>query len=385
MIDLNNLGTSLFATGIGAALITQCKGIFNSLKQFFRFGYYIYTGSETNRKAYYSLKNYIVKYKGNFQKTISFDNFQQDFNAIFGIGVLGYGNFIIHPKWYQLMIVSHIREKRDNGPTTQTLNVQLYGFKTKQLYEDIIKQINKDTNKEDILLRYAYNGMYIKKRSFDTIFHQKKEQIIKFLDNFKEKREIYERNGLPYKTGLLLYGPAGTGKTSIVKAIASYMGYSLLIPPPNGSSIEILDLLKPRTVVCIEDIDRLLHFENEEEKDITAKPIKKLKTNSTDLKGINNSVLHNYLQLFDGLTAQNEIIFIATTNHIEKLPPELIRDGRFDCKIFFDNIDKNSAEQMCNSFDVKLSDIVSKDQKYPINPAYLQNQILQKINTIKEI
>lgn len=43
MIDLNNLGTSLFATGIGAALITQCKGIFNSLKQFFRFGYYIYT------------------------------------------------------------------------------------------------------------------------------------------------------------------------------------------------------------------------------------------------------------------------------------------------------------------------------------------------------
>lgn len=383
MIDLNNLGTSLFATGIGAALITQCKGIFNSLKQFFRLGYYIYTSSETNISAYYSLKNYIFKYKGNFQRTISFDNFQQDFNAIFGIGVLGYGNFIIRPKWYQLMIVSHTREKRDNGPTTQTLNVQLYGFKTKQLYEDIIKQISKDTNKDDILLRYSYNGIYIKKRSFDTIFHQKKDQIIKFLDNFKEKREIYERNGLPYKTGLLLYGPAGTGKTSIVKAIASYMGYSLLIPPPNGSSIEILDL-KPRTVVCIEDIDRLLHMENVDTKSKKINPLN-TETITPNTKGINNSILHNYLQLFDGLTAQNEVIFIATTNHIEKLPPELIRDGRFDCKIHLDNIDKNSAEQMCNSFNVKLSDIVSADQEYPINPAYLQNQILQKINTIKEI
>ena len=383
MIDLNNLGTSLFATGIGAALITQCKGIFNGLKQFFRLGYYIYTGSETNLKAYYSLKNYIFKYKGNFQRTISFDNYQQDFNAIFGVGVLGYGNFIIHPKWYQLMIVSHTREKRDNGPTTQTLNVQLYGFKTKQLYEDIIKQISKDTNKDDILLRYSYNGIYIKKRSFDTIFHQKKNQIIKFLDNFKEKREIYEKNGLPYKTGLLLYGPAGTGKTSIVKAIASYMGYSLLIPPPNGSSIEILDL-KPRTVVCIEDIDRLLHVENIDTKSKKLSPLHS-ETIIPNTKGINNSVLHNYLQLFDGLTAQNEIIFIATTNHIGKLPPELIRDGRFDCKINLDDIDKTSAEQMCNSFNVKLSDIVSEDQKYPINPAYLQNQILQKINTIKEI
>lgn len=382
MIDLNNLGTSIFATGIGAALITQCKGFFNTIKQFFRFGYYIYTGTETNSKAYYSLKDYISSLDGNFKRTISFDNYQNDNN--YTQQVFGYGNFIIHPKWYQLIIVNHIREKRENGPTSQILNVQIYGFKTKELYKNIISKIRQDSNKDDILLRSEYNGTYIKKRSFDTIFHQKKDQIIEFLNNFKEKREIYERNGLPYKTGLLLYGPAGTGKTSIIKAIASYMGYSLLIPPPNGSSIEILDL-KPRTVVCIEDIDRLLHFENEEEKDITAKPIKRLKTNSTDLKGINNSVLHNYLQLFDGLAAQNEIIFIATTNHIEKLPPELIRDGRFDCKIFLDNIDKNSAEQMCNSFDVKLSDIVSENQEYPINPAYLQNQILQKINTIKEI
>ena len=85
------------------------------------------------------------------------------------------------------------------------------------------------------------------------------------------------------------------------------------------------------------------------------------------------------MQLLDGLYSKDNIIFIATTNHIELLPPELIRSGRFDCKIELSDIPKNIAEEMCKGFNVALSDITPKEQSYPINPAYLQQLILNKI------
>ena len=61
---------------------------------------------------------------------------------------------------------------------------------------------------------------------------------------------------------------------------------------------------------------------------------------------------------------------------------ELVEDILSKCK---STIDKNFAEQMCDNFGVKLEDIVDENQNYPINPAYLQNKILQNLNSIHEI
>ena len=44
------------------------------------------------------------------------------------------------------------------------------------------------------------------------------------LDNFKSGGAQFEELGLPKKLGILLYGEAGTGKSTAIKTIASYLG-----------------------------------------------------------------------------------------------------------------------------------------------------------------
>lgn len=79
------------------------------------------------------------------------------------------------------------------------------------------------------------------------------------------------------------------------------------------------------------------------------------------------------LQLLDGINSCKKTIFLATTNYIDKLDPALIRDGRFDIKIEMKNFDYDEAVKMCNKFEVD-SEVILRDEQFPINPAYLQNK-----------
>lgn len=371
MIDITNLGTSIFATGIGAALITQCKGFFQSIGQYLRFGYTISTTSEMNPFAYKTLVQFISNYKSNVHKTKSYLYINDTTKDCFSFG---FGNFCIISNIGQLMIVNHSQEKREAGPYVQTLRIKIIGYKAKQQYQKINEKIEKTLKIEDIKLftigDYS-SPLYIQKRNMDTIFHPKKEELVKFLDNFIHSKDIYKKNQITYKTGILLYGPPGTGKTSFIKAIATYLNYNILMLNENGYIN--YHAIYPNSIIVIEDIDKILENNTKEkEEDITI--------TSSDIS-LKNNTLHKLMQILDGLTSINDIIFIATTNHIEKLPPELIRDGRFDLKLELNNINKDYAQQMCESFGIHINDIEDQISEYPVNPAYLQNIILKKIRT----
>ena len=65
-------------------------------------------------------------------------------------------------------------------------------------------------------------------KSFDNIFFEGKQDILKKIQFFTENKEWYRKNGVPYTLGIALYGSPGTGKTSFIKAISSRLNRHII-------------------------------------------------------------------------------------------------------------------------------------------------------------
>lgn len=98
--------------------------------------------------------------------------------------------------------------------------------------------------------------------TFETIALEPalKRTIMQDLDRFLKRKEFYRRVGKAWKRGYLLHGPPGTGKSSLIAAIANYLRFDIY--DLDFSNIRrdadlrrVLLSTKNRSILVIEDID----------------------------------------------------------------------------------------------------------------------------------
>ena len=290
-----------------------------------------------------------------------------------------------------IMVSTNSSSPVSTGPADH-VNIYFFGKQKKRAYRMFINTLNKYTatslvpesspkakNSSNTIIVTTVNSIdwdtsYISVKNELQLCYEDsiKETILSYLSDWNNAMNLFKKFGLTYKTGILLYGEPGTGKTSLAKMIAYHFNFRLIIVDLKTFSQSTIKLIKAwvksnnlnNIVVLMEDIDCI--FSNRSA----------LKTSEEKAQA------QLLLQFLDGASSIGNVIYIATTNHIEALDPALIRDGRFDIKQELKPFCRDTAVQMCQTMYIRDQETINElleGERFPINPAYLQNKILKYI------
>ena len=308
---------------------------------------------------------------------------------------IGYG---LHWLLYQgnLLQVSLIKESANNTVNDkEVISITKIG-RGHGLFNRMLKELKIPINMGEKIKVYRYEGRWalIKeqyKRSLDSIFMGKNKinDLTTRINRFISQEDWYVEHGIPYQLGILLYGEPGTGKSSLVRAIASYLKYDIYyLDTVNMSRTEeAMSRLPDRSIMVIEDIDSssVTHKRSNNKSDPVTSYGPPEEESRDILEMLTSSTLSTILNALDGIFSAHGRILIATTNHIDKLDPALIRPGRIDVKLEIGYIDNTSLYQFMEVYyPNECSLALNVDMKTGHTIAELQEMLVQGA-TAKEV
>jgi chaperone BCS1 len=167
-----------------------------------------------------------------------------------------------------------------------------------------------------------------------------KEHLMQDIERFRSSRERYQRLGVPFHRGYLFYGPPGTGKTSLVSAMAAKFGMSVYVvnlAEMNDRTLKnSMNWVPEDSVILFEDIDCMKTATRRLEIDGGQMQQEGGVRTSVEVRPTNQGgvSLSGLLNVLDGLSAPENVIYVMTTNDADAIDPALLRPGRIDYKLF---------------------------------------------------
>lgn len=165
--------------------------------------------------------------------------------------------------------------------------------------------------------------------------------------------ELYEEMGIKPPKGVILYGAPGTGKTLLAKAVANQTSATFLRIVGSELIQKYLGdgprLVRQLFQVAGENAPSIVFID-----EIDAIGTKRYDSTSGGEREVQRTMLELLNQL-DGFDDRGDVKVIMATNKIESLDPALIRPGRIDRKILFENPDQNTKRKIFNLHTSKMS------------------------------
>jgi SpoVK/Ycf46/Vps4 family AAA+-type ATPase len=160
----------------------------------------------------------------------------------------------------------------------------------------------------DTSFRYE-KDRYIKNRSnvdpLRGLFFE--DDVMELLEDLKRwylQRQWYQDHGIPWRTGVMLHGPGGTGKSSLSRATAQTLGIPLyqycLNTMTDRDFVREWERMRTPCVVALEDFDTVFHG----------------RESVTTHQSLSFECVLNQIS---GISALNGVLLMLTTNHVEHI------------------------------------------------------------------
>lgn len=251
--------------------------------------------------------------------------------------------------------LTRMREKTQAGTQTETLTLRTMGRNT-AILKEIVDEAKAIAERPDNTIKvfasqrdYWQSVSSFAPRALSTVMLPDDigERVRADIEEYRASKEWYEMRGIPWRRGYLFHGPPGTGKSSLIAALAGVLGFDLYVMNLASTGLDDDDLVRlllniPKGgALLLEDVDAVL--------------------DGRDVKGgegQNPSVVtfSGLLNALDGVASKPGLMVFMTTNHIEKLDPALIRPGRVDMQIEFPAATPELVGQFFQHFYGKAAD-----------------------------
>lgn len=262
-------------------------------------------------------------------------------------------------------------------------------------------------------------------RDLSTVYLREKDEknLVNCLLNFRDHQDLLNELGIPNKLGVMLHGLPGTGKSSTIAAIASYLDKDIFYLHLNGvrSNTELKmafdHVMKNHVgggIIVMEDIDAMTDIVKKRHALHDQRPTLNCSTplqhhgllrrnqrrqvmffdddhgngREYGYDGGGNAngeedqlTLEFFLNLLQGSLTMEGTIFVATTNHLEALDPAFYRRGRFDVVLEMRACDRYQIRKMFRKFFGRdpQEHLVSRIPEDVHTPAYFISEFVQYV------